>query len=153
MGRVGGYILKLAGGKKVRASNRRTLYRVAATYENLSKGIYPWEEIRVEENEGKKKDGGMRKSEIDEAVKRIEKENEKLGDADGGRKRKKKRKKRIEGEEEEEAERVGGGGGERNEVDDDNDDMDDNDDDDDEPISKKKLAPPPSAKKQKRKPA
>merc|ERR1712228_196498 len=147
--------LKLAGGKKVRASNRRTLYRVAATYENLSKGIYPWEEIRVEENEGKKKDGGMRKSEIDEAVKRIEKENEKLGDADGGRKRKKKRKKRIEGEEEEEeAERVGGGGGERNEVDDDDDDdMDDDDDHDDEPISKKKLAPPPSAKKQKRKPA
>ena len=36
-GRVGGYILKLAGGKKVHANNRNTLYKVAATYENLSK--------------------------------------------------------------------------------------------------------------------
>ena len=35
--RVGEYILKLAGGKKVPSHNRKTLYKVAATYQNLAK--------------------------------------------------------------------------------------------------------------------
>jgi len=147
-GRVGGYILKLAGGKKVHANNRNTLYKVAATYENLSKGIYPWEEIEVEENEGKKKDGGMRKEEIDKAVRRMEKENERLG-LEPGKKRKKQRKRNDAGDDEEEE-----GGDEGNEeqgdltaIDDEDDFNDEDIDDDDEPIQKKKKkskSEPPS---------
>jgi len=132
--RVGGYILKLAGGKKVSAINRKILYKVAATYENLSKGIYPWEEIEVEENEGKKKDGLMNKEEIAKAVKRMQKENEKVDPEDGGGKRKKKKKRRkrtITDEDEGEEEK---GGEEESEAAD--------KDDDDLPPS-----PPPAKKK------
>jgi len=133
--RVGAYILKLGGGKKVAAYNRKILYKVAATFENLSKGIYPWEEFEVEENEGKKRDGGMKKEEIAKAVKRMEKENQRLDLENDGKKRKKRRKRTMTTEEEEEAE----------EGDDDDGIPIVNDDDDDVP-----SAPPPT-KKQKSK--
>jgi len=140
-GRVGGYILKVAGGKKVNAKNRQALYKVAATYENLSKGIYPWEEIEVEEKEGRKKDGGMTKAEIAKAVKRLEKENERKEDPEEKRKRKKRKLKEEEGEGVEES------GNNQKDDDDDNDAVDNDDDDDDAPIPKKK---PLHAKKSKK---
>lgn len=87
---LGNYILKLAGGKKIHSQNRKALYKVATKFENLSKGIYPWEEYEVEENEGKKCDGGMKKSEINAAVQRIRQDA--LQNEGGPQKKKKKRK-------------------------------------------------------------
>merc|ERR1712087_839759 len=80
----------------------------------------PWEEIEVEEKEGKKADGGMRKEEMDKAVRRLQREAEKGGGGDAeevGKKRKKKRKKKMEEGEE--------GEGEGEEEGDDDDDDDD----------------------------
>ena len=45
--RVGAYILKLGGGKKVAAYNRKILYKVAATFENLSKVSHQFNSARL----------------------------------------------------------------------------------------------------------
>jgi hypothetical protein len=120
-GRVGGYILKLAGGKKVPSLNRKVLYAIAAKYENLANGVYPWEEIEMEGREGRKEDGGMKKQEIAQAVKRLQKDNERI-ERESGKKWKKSKGDRVEGEvgeKEEEEEEDGDGDGEAEPIDED----------------------------------